>query len=306
MEGTGPMPTPSLRGLRTFCMVGRLGSFRAAADALFLTASAVSHQIRNLEAELGEKLFERSARSLALTAAGQSLFEELDPLLADVDAVVARHRAEPRRTLRISVQPFFASELFVPRLPEFAARHPEIDLQIDTSDESSETHPARADLSIRLFATPPPELRSDLLLRFRLLPAASPEFRDALTVENGAITSAFPLLVHEVRADAWQRWSTQAGIRLPRQPRATRLDSMIAVVRAAEMGMGAALVPVPLSDAWFGSGALVPLFEEELSISDGYYLVCDPRVAETDGIRDLRAWALEAFAEESGDQTDSR
>ncbi len=290
------MPTPSLRGLRVFCVAARTGTFREAAETLFLTASAVSHQIRNLEAELGEKLFERTGRALTLTATGQALFTELDPLITQVDAVVARHRAEPRRTVRVSVQPFFASELFVPKLSEFSARHPDIDLEIDTSDESSESHPARADLSIRLFSAPPPDLESDLLLRFRLLPAASPAFRKSLKVEKGVITSDFPLLVHEVRADAWQRWATQAGITLPARPRVLKLDSMIAVVRAAEKGMGAALVPIPLSDAWFESGALAPLFDTELQINDGYYLVCDPRVADEDGVRELREWALEAFA----------
>jgi len=71
----------SLRGLRTFCVAARYESFKAAADELFITASAVSQQIKNLEEELGLKLFERGTRELKLTEVGNALFEQLSPLM---------------------------------------------------------------------------------------------------------------------------------------------------------------------------------------------------------------------------------
>ena len=82
----------SLRGLRIFCVAAEQASFRDAADKLFITASAVSHQIKNLEEELGQKLFERTSRSLTLTEAGRSLLNDVKPLITRLDEVASRHR----------------------------------------------------------------------------------------------------------------------------------------------------------------------------------------------------------------------
>ena len=132
----------SLRGLRTFCVAARYESFRTAADELFITSSAVSHQIKSLEEELGEPLFDRTGRELSLTETGKSLYEDVSPLIEQLNSVVAKYKhGATSSSVRISVQPFFASEYFVPRLSEFTAEHPEIDIQVGTSDESAEKHP---------------------------------------------------------------------------------------------------------------------------------------------------------------------
>ena len=128
---TGNQKT-SLRGLRTFCVAAGHQSFRDAAEELYITASAVSHQIRNLEQELGQRLFDRGGSSLTLTDAGRSLYSDMNPLIARLDEVASDHKKSmSRTTLRISVQPFFASEYFVPRLSEFTADNPDIDIQLE-------------------------------------------------------------------------------------------------------------------------------------------------------------------------------
>ncbi len=292
-------PRSSLRGLRTFCVAARYESFRAAADELFITASAVSHQIKGLEEELGLQLFDRGARELKLTDAGSSLYDELSPLIDQVDAVVADHRDSGRRqSVRISVQPFFASEFFVPRLSEFTEQHPDIDIQVGTSDESAEKHPSDADLSVRLFSAPPPGYRADLLFPLRMAPAGSPDFKKSLVVQKKRIKSAFPLIVHETRPKAWTNWSKSTGIEIPEDGKVTRLDSMIAVVRAAEQGIGAALVPVPIADLWFRQGSIVRLFKQELVADVSYYLVSREDRQGDPAIETLRLWILEKFAED--------
>ena len=290
-------PHVSLRGLRTFCVAARHESFRHAADELFITPSAVSHRIKSLEQELGQQLFDRNSRSLSLTQAGGSLYEELSPLMDEVHRVTARYKTGGRSSLRISVQPFFASELFVPRLREFTSEHPEIDIRVDTSDETSAKHPPNADVSIRLFRTPPSDLSSDFLFPLRLAPAGSPEFLEAMKLRNKTIVSKFPIIVHETRPKAWSQWASAAGIRLPDDTRVIRLDSMIAVARAAERGIGAALVPMPLSSAWFDSGSLVRLFDKELVADDGYYLVSKEDSGTNVEVRILRDWVLQNFAD---------
>jgi len=291
-------PRISLRGLRTFCVAARHESMRTAGEELFVTASAVSHQIKSLEQELGEPLFERGSRSLELTETGRSLYEDVSPLIEQLDTVAASYKTDGRRrSIRISVQPFFASELFVPRLAEFAVKHPEVDIQVGTSDESSEKHPANADLSIRLFRSPPPDLPSDLLFPLRVVPAGSPGFSKTVTVKNKTIVSDFPIIVHESHPKAWERWSAESGIGLPEDARVTRLDSMIAAARAAERGIGAALIPVPLGDRWFESGSLVRLFKQEFVADVSYYLVCKEDRAQDESIRALRDWILDTFAD---------
>lgn len=286
----------SLRGLRTFCVAAEHESFRDAAELLFVTASAVSHQIRNLEAELGKKLFERGSRNISLTADGELLYNDVRPLIRQLDDVAMQHSAHRKRSvLRISVQPFFASELFVPKLIEFRRLHPELDIVVDTSDESSEKHPGNADASIRVFRSPPAGLAYDALFPLRLIPVGSPEFYETVKVRAGRVVSAFPLIVHESRPRAWKQWERAAGIRLPRDTDVVRLDSMIAVARAAERSLGAALVPTQLSDRWFSSSSLVPLFDRELVTSDRYYFVCGESALAQPNVQILRDWVLQNF-----------
>lgn len=293
-----PARTP-LRGLRTFCLAARYASFRAAAEALFVTPSAVSHQIKSLESQLGIALFRRRGGEVQLTEAGQSLYEELAPLIEQVDTIVARYESgEVHETVRVSVQPFFASEYFVPRLADFTSRHPEIDIQVGTSDEASEKHPTDADLSVRLFSAPPDGLAHERLFPLRLVAAGSPEFARALKVRRRQIESDFPLIVHETLARAWPQWSEAAGITLPAARKSTQFDSMIAVVRAAQRGLGAALVPMPMGELWFAEGSLERLFDEELVLASAYYLVWRSGTGERRGVRLLRDWILQTFRED--------
>ena len=295
------MPTKSisrtsLRGLRTFCVAARYESFKTAADELFITSSAVSQQIKSLEEELGLQLFERGTREISLTDDGNALFEAMSPLVDQLDEIVADFKkAGRRKSVRISVQPFFASEFFVPRLSEFTARHPEIDIQVGTSDEASEKLPTDTDLAIRLFRKPPPGTRADLLFPLRMVPAGSASFKKSIKIKNKQIISEFPLIVHATRPKAWNEWSRSTGIKLPEDGKITRLDSMIAVVRAAEQGIGAALVPVPIAEQWFRQRTIVRLFNEEIVADVSYYLVSPEDKVENAAIETLRAWILERF-----------
>ncbi len=288
----------SLRGLRTFCIAARHESFRDAAERTFVTASAVSHQIKNLEEELGLQLFERSARQLKLTEVGSALFDEVSPLITEIEETVAAYRVNAEKSiLNISVQPFFASELFVPRLPEFSSAHADTEIRIDTSDESAERHSGKSDASIRIFSAPPAGLVADRLFSLKLIPAGSPEFKKSLKIKGKTITSEFPLIMHDGRSKAWKHWSKRTGIQFPKDSTNLRLASMIAIVRAAERGLGAALVPMQLSDSWFASGALVPLFDAPLETDDAYYFVCDHDSADIESVRLLRDWVNATFAE---------
>lgn len=288
----------SLRGLRTFCVAAEHESFRTAGDVLFITASAVSHQIKSLEQEIGQSLFERGKRDLKLTSVGRSFYEDINPLVAKLNKVATGYIKQlGRSTVRISVQPFFASEFFIPRLSQFTADNPDIDIRVGTSDETTEHHPPTADLSIRLFRSPPKDLTSNLLFPLRMVPAGSPAFREALKVAKKKIVSEFPLIVHDSRPKAWSHWSASSGIDLPDDSKTTQLESMIAIVRAAEQGIGAALVPIPLANLWFEQGSIVRLFKQEYVADVSYYLVCRDDKCGDPNVQRLRTWILQNFVE---------
>lgn len=289
----------SLREWRTFCVVAERLSFRDAAEQLFVTASAVSHQVKNLETELGKKLFERGTREISLTRDGELLFAELRPVLDELDGITRRHRSDAQRsTLRISVQPFLASELLVPRLPEFQETNRNIDISVDTSNVNSDRYSLSADAAIRIFDSPPEGHFSAPLFPLRLVAAGSSDFYDTIKVRAGKIVSEFPIIVHDKRPLAWQQWEKSSGINLPRDPRTLIMDSMVAVARAAQRGLGAALVPT-FSESWFRDSSFVALFDHELETRDTYYFVSREDRADDENVRMLRDWVLQNF----GDRT---
>jgi LysR family glycine cleavage system transcriptional activator len=126
--------------------------------------------------------------------------------------------------------------------------------------------------------------------------SGSAAFKKSVTVRKNKIVSDFPLIVHETRPKAWNDWSRSSGIELPADVKVTRLGSMIAVVRAAEQGIGAALVPVPLAEQWFKQGTIVRLFQPELVSEFSYFLVSREGKTVDNALETLRAWILERFA----------
>jgi LysR family glycine cleavage system transcriptional activator len=282
----------SMRALRAFCAAAEHESFRAAAEDLYLTASAVSHQIKHLEEKLGRKLFARTSRALVLTESGQAFYRDLCPILQALDATTRQYSTTPERgSLRISVKPFFASEVLLPRLPGFNERYPGLDINVDTNDESTEA----ADVSIRIFQSPPPSLSCDRLFSLRLIPLGTPDFYDSIRVVGNRITSDFPIVVHDSRPNAWRQWQRSARIQLPSTLTTLRLDSMTAVARAAERGLGAALIPRRLVTSWLDSQSLVQLFDHELETNEAYYLACHAQSADNPALAPFRDLVLQEF-----------
>ena len=186
---------PPLRNLRAFCVAARHRSFKFAADELCLTPSAVSHQMKELEAALGLRLFERKTRSLELTTAGHRLLEEVEPLLEALDSALAQlARSHGRQMLRVRLPALFASELFIPRLASFCETHPLIDVQLDTHDPRPTSHPATADVSILLSDAAPPGLKSARLFSCALTAVCAREHLASVARLGREVFSALALI----------------------------------------------------------------------------------------------------------------
>lgn len=285
------------RGLRAFCVAARRQSFKDAADELCLTASAISHQIRDLETYLGFKLFDRGTRSIVLTEQGLTYFEAIDPLLGRIDAVTERLRSRPERVqLRIHMPEFFASELFVPRMTQFSELNADVDLQIDSFGPGDAQHTG-AHVHIVLSRKTPAFTRHEKLFPIRYVPACSVSQHPCLSVRGVGVLEEATLLLHQARPHAWHQWAELAGVPPPRARQVIRLDSMFALARAAEQGAGIALIPMPISQGWFASGTLKRLFEPDLVTSDHYYVAVSDSTRYPETSERLMCWIVETFTD---------
>jgi LysR family glycine cleavage system transcriptional activator len=292
------MRLPSLKFLKTFQIAAARLSFKAAAEELCITPSAVSHQIRGLEEQLGVTLFERGPSSLTLTEAGASYMQHLETLFARLETVTEQLRIRyGRDVVRLNIPPFFASEMLLPRLPAFLEARPDTDVHINTTATSLQTHPAEADLSI-VVGTAPDETR-DLachkLFSQTFVPVCSPTLLQRAPICSVQDLNKHTLIVHEARRDGWQRWAQALGIDL-RPKSIVRFDSMITAAEAAEHGIGVALVSSRLGNERFTQGTLVKLFDRELETGESYYLILRREDAERPNVKALKQWLIEEFS----------
>jgi LysR family glycine cleavage system transcriptional activator len=262
-----------VRGLAVFCTAARYLSFKLAAEELCITPSAVSHQIKTLEDRLGAALFERRTRAIHLTTLGAALYAQLDPHIRSLDAITSSFlkTTRHRRLLRITMPPFFASEIVLPRISEFTKQDPSIELGVDTSVGSEDEFPSGSDAAILLTSEEPAGVHARLLFGLELVPACAPHVAQSIDRKNPGSLNECTLIVHEARTSAWSDWFKKAGSRFDADSSVIVFDSMLAVTRAAEQGAGVALVPVPLSATRFRNESLERLFEATLDTGEHYY-----------------------------------
>lgn len=291
-----------LRGLRCFCVAAECLSFKETASQLYLTPSAVSHQIKQLEENLGFSLFERQTRAVLLTAEGRRFYQAIQPVLQSLSATVAEFcQTKREQVVSITLPEFFASEFFVPRLVGWSSQHPQVNLRLETVKSRQETS-RHTDLQIVLASSKPTDKTSYQLFPISYVPACSPDWYQRLQGEPGELPSleTVPLIVHQARPWCWHQWADQAGYDDFRPRQIIQLDSMFSVARAAQQGLGVALIPLPISQAWFDSGSLVRLFDEELHTRDHYYLVQHEDSLLKPEIQLLIDWVLAGFAKTNG------
>ena len=287
---------PSLRALRAFQVAGRHLSFKLAADELFITPSAVSHQVRNLESFLGIDLFFRKTRALELTGAGHKYHEFLDGMFARLEAETHQLLTEyGRRIIRLCVPPFFARELLLPRLKSFQSLMPDTDIRVVTQPNLMKEHPPDADLSILLGSGEWPELVTYPLFPRRIVAACSPALKKMAMFSKYSDLDGQTLIVHENRPHSWVNWAQAIDIKPPRAGKIFRFDSMAAVVLAASEGLGVALVSWPLSERLFESGALVCAFNDEVDTGEQFFMAHRPEEEERPEVMGIIDWLLEEF-----------
>ncbi|ROO31868.1 LysR substrate-binding domain-containing protein [Salinisphaera orenii] len=260
-----------LNALRAFAAAARHESFRAAADEMNVSPGAISRQVRQLETYLNAPVFERFAHGVALTARGRRLADEVESALARLAAGVDRARVAdaPAMALTVSASPSLIQHWLLPRLADFEARHPDIDLALEASPALIEPDwsPDRAQLAIRYGQGPWPGVRSRSLMTETVFPVCAPTLLEhGPPLEQPADLARHRLLhvtwlSHQAELfPGWRQWLEAAGA--PQVPVAVRrryslfgmaLDQAIA-------GRGVALATSVLAADRIASGVLVPPF----------------------------------------------
>ena len=287
---------PSLKYLKTFHVAATRLSFKAAAEVLFITPSAVSHQIRTLEEQLGITLFVRGPRALTLTDAGSGYLDQIDTLFRRLESVTEQLQVRFGRAIaRLHVPPFFASELLLPRLQRFLETAPETDIALETVLAPLTSHPADADLSIVVGPGPWEGFEAHRLFSQRFTPACSARLLERVVIRSFDDLNGQTLIVHDARRDGWERWAETHGIASLKPRTLLRVDTMFAAAEAAEKGMGIALVSVPLGLRRFEDGSLVRLFAAELDSGDSYFLLHRAEDGARREVLALKNWLLDEF-----------
>ncbi len=275
---------PSLNGLRAFEAAARHLSFTVAASELNVTQTAISHQIRRLEEELGIRLFIRQNRALALTP------EAFNDLRLATERLLRR---ENDHVLTISTLASLAAKWLLPRLSAFQEAHPGIDVRITTSTGLVDFKNGDVDAAIRYGRGHWPGLRADWLMADELFPVCSPALLAGKKPLRRPEDLADHVLLHSSAAndDDWRLWLTAAGLptNLSKQPGIT-FDLVFMTVQAAIDGIGVAMGRTSYVEADIAKGRLVVPFKITLPADAGFYLVSPEAKADTAKLSAFRQW----------------
>jgi len=255
-----PGRLPPLSAVRVFEAAARLSSFSRAAAELFVTHSAVSHQIRALEDHLGVALFDRQQRAVKLTPAGAELLVAANGALrqiADAVASLAR-RANPNR-LSISVMPSFAGRWLAPRIGGFIDCNPSAEVNITSSNALSDFARDAVDVAIRWGPGPYIGVRAELLMDDELFPVLGPQLAPGRRFDSPTDLAGLPLLRSD--GEDWVPWFRAAGLDWPEPSSGLMISDSGLVLQAAIEGRGVALARRSLAALALRAGKLIRPFD---------------------------------------------
>ena len=287
--------------LRCFEVTARLLNFRAAADELALSQSAVSRQIQSLEDELGMVLFLRHTRSVELTEAGAVLFRTVSALLNQLDLTVQQIRHSVlRKSIAVTTFASFASMWLIPRLSSFQNLHPEIDIRIDASNKPVDLSVSDIDIAIRYGPASRMPEGATRLFGNQLIAVASPR----LLEQEGGIQSAqdltrFTLIEtsepHSSHLDwlTWRHWFNAQGLHGVQPVRWLHFNYAYQMVQAALNGQGVVLARPPLIAQSLANGELVEVLPGGRNDSPmAYWLLVNPSQVPSEQVKAFCEWVM--------------
>jgi LysR family transcriptional regulator, glycine cleavage system transcriptional activator len=285
---------PSLNGLRAFEAAARHLSFTVAASELNVTQTAISHQIRRLEEELGLRLFIRQNRALALTPEARDYLPGVRAAFNDLRLATDRLlRKDDGHVLTVSTLASLAAKWLLPRLSIFQESHPGIDVRITTSTGLVDFRAGDVDAAIRYGRGSWAGVRSDWLMADEMFPVCSPALLEGGKPLRCPEDLAHHTLLHSSGGydDDWRLWLTAAGLpaNISKQP-GLSFDLILLTVQAAIDGSGVAMGRTSYVEADIAKGRLVVPFKIALPVDAGFYLVSPEAKADPPKLAAFRQW----------------
>ncbi|MCK5576344.1 MAG: transcriptional regulator GcvA [Sphingomonadales bacterium] len=286
---------PPLNAVRVFEAAARHLSFTRAAQELNVTQAAVSHQIKSLEGHLGFRLFRRTGRALMLTDEGQVLFpgvrDSLDGLQAAFRLVLDEDGAGSSGVLTVTTVPSFATRWLVPRLKQFRAEQPDIDVRLSASMDLTDLMMEGVDVGVRYGLGSWPGLQAWWLMEEDVFPVCAP----SLLSEGPPLTKPEDLANHTLLQDAgmdWRIWLDVAGITLEHPDRGPGFFDSTHAIHAALDGQGVWLGRSVLVRDELEAGRLVKPFDISIPGAYAYWIVCPKADVNRRKVRLFRDWLL--------------
>ena len=263
---------PPIQCLLTFEALARLRSVTQAAEELFVTPSAVSHRVKQLEQIIGTKLFGRA--DFSLTTEGSEYLAHVREGLATLQKFpgTAGQSANPgKRKLRLAVTPTFSRSILIPRLRQFTEAYPEIELTLQVSIPLLDVVAEDADLMVRFGTGRYADVEHVCLLQDEVTPLASPAYvREHGPFENPEDLEGATLLRSPL--EPWRTWFAANQQDWPEPLEGSQFNDVGLMCDAAAAGMGVALVRIKLGAPWLDNGSLVRLYERNVASPHAHYL----------------------------------
>ena len=284
---------PALTALRSFEAAARHESFKRAAAELGVTPTAVSHQIKQLEGQLGQALFVRRVRQVRMTEAGRVLFEACRDSFDGLETALARLRAGlGRARITVGVGPLVAAKWLTPRLSGFWRACPGVDLRLHHSPLSIDFRQADLDMAIAWGDGSWPGVEVESLLKVRVTPVVSPRLLGTgVSLTTPADLGRFALL-HQRDSDGWREWFGHAGMAMPEVRSSIVIEDAHVVHQAAIDGQGVALGNLPFIADDLAAGRLLRPLELTIEPRRAYYLVYPKGALRDANLKRLRDWLM--------------
>ena len=289
---------PPLNALRAFDAVAQTGSFKAASEQLRVTQSAISHQIKGLEAHLGVFLFHRQPRGIALTTAGRAFHAHVHAGFAEIERGVRRLGQFNRPdTLTIQAYSTISVRWLMPRIHAFQARYPRLVIRLVTAQTDPTFADEVVDCALVIGRPVPGPLAWHYLFTPRLFPVCTPAMAARLARPED-LRGETILQVYPSAAD-WERWLAANGLEGVDADAGMRFDSYDHALRMAARGHGVALAMQPYVEDDLAAGALIRAFPaRDVAAAAGWYMVCPEAQRGNRHVRAFAQWLRELVGED--------
>ena len=294
---------PPLTGIEAFVHAARLGSVKAAAEALALSPPALTRRIQALESHLGHPLFDRRPQSIHLNMQGRILLGDIAPLVDQLALAMDRAAgAGDVMRLRLAVLPLFATQRLMPRLPTLRAAHPGLHIDIDTGAHGLSRLDEGIDAAITIAAEIEPHLYARSLGSDRLVAigAASPPDGASRPREPADLAHS-TILLHRDLPAIWDIWRDAVGLSSLEPAAIDHFDSGQLMLDAAARGLGVALLLESNLQA-AKDPRLVPLFGIKVESPYRYWFACRRASLGRPAVRIFHDWLFETLGDGSGDE----